>query len=146
MADHSSGAKFEHEMLTVQNIAKQGDIKTVLDKLLEMEEKYSDLELKARSLYHLAEVFEQGGNIERGYNHFVETEKKYPPPNKWGVLAAVKTRAFYYEHPFAPPPPFLPQIQIEPTNACNMSCIMCPRKKMQRREAQILNALWQRVN
>lgn len=133
MTNQDLKARYDADLEIVTGILDKQEIPKALDYLLDMEEKYDDPELKAQSLFHIGSIFEQSENIQRACHHYLEVERKYPPPNSWGIVASRRSKAFFKRDPFnLPKPPFPPIVQVEPTNACNLRCIMCPRRKMQR--------------
>ena len=102
----------------------------ILEKLIDCFERYTEPEYKAHFLYMSSEVFLMLERVEAAYEICTRTEKLFPQ-TLYGRVAADRTKTLFVAGggKLRPIPPFTPTVQVEPTNYCNLDCIMCGRSK-----------------
>ena len=97
---------------------------------MEAFQEFDHPEHKAHFLYMLSKVLLDLGEKETAYKTFLETEMLFRRTRYGRASADVSKTLFLNEwgrlHPV---PSFTPTVQVEPTNYCNLDCIMCGRNK-----------------
>ncbi|PKN23068.1 MAG: hypothetical protein CVU64_24330 [Deltaproteobacteria bacterium HGW-Deltaproteobacteria-21] len=91
---------------------------------------YHHPEHKAHFLYMLSKLLMDLGRKETAYNSFLETERLFRG-TRFARASADTSKTIFVQGggSFRPIPAFTLSVQIEPTNHCNLDCIMCDRNK-----------------
>jgi len=85
---------------------------------------------KAHFLFMLSKVLMDSGRKELAYKSFLETNRLFPETRFARAAADMSKTLFAQEGgSLRPVPSFALSVQIEPTNHCNLECIMCGRNK-----------------
>lgn len=106
------------------------DRNTILEELIECFEKYSDQECRANFLFLYSEVLQDMGCKAESYEIFRNAENLFPGTLYARVSSDISKLMFVEDGGrLSPIPLYVTSVQIEPTNYCNIDCIMCSRNK-----------------
>lgn len=104
--------------------------KNVLKKTIESVERHFNPDYKAHFLFMTSTVLLDLNQKQAAYEVCINSEKFFPGTQFAGV-AADRTKWLFVNggEKFIPAPTFSLTVQVEPTNCCNIDCIMCSRNK-----------------
>jgi len=118
------------EALYLSTTKYQTPKKIIIEKLTQFYNKYSNPEYKSHFLFLLAVVFDGLGKKEDAYRILIKAEASFPG-TAFGRACGDAGKNMFVELSgrVEQIPPFPVSIQVEPTNYCNIDCVMCARSK-----------------
>jgi MoaA/NifB/PqqE/SkfB family radical SAM enzyme len=125
--------RFEECFTILSGLLENGRASHALKLLTIIQQVASDNdEVTSRCLYTMGHVLEKLGRIEDAQRLFLELDWK-DPKNRWDWSASCRAQDLFLAKALRVTPPRFPfRVQIEVTNRCNLTCVMCPRQQMKR--------------
>lgn len=126
---------YEKEIESLTSLYREGvSVNYLLTALNGCIQKYSLPEHRAHFLYMIGKVLFDMGNKGEAYRVFHKTEALFPETLYSRAAADTSKQMFVDEGgSLLPAPVFPPTVQVEPTNCCNIDCIMCERSNTRKR-------------